>query len=372
MDWTQFARSAQLRPSLFPWLGDDGSPTPTQLGFYNKAMALSQFIEFRELLIDRVQTWRSMIRGRIREEQTLARYWQTIFQRNQATSRADLVLRREENCRFRRLVRVSHPCFTPRLAAGTLNYAPASIAPASQMRVSPLDSADDDGKDFASADSAMELGTQLPLIDTVCVAGLVPLLCPVVQKAHVYDPNRPGAVLSDLVPLNPSPTPSAPSLAIFTVDDGDRDSARPRPSAPQWPSHFLPAQLGPPRTVFSGLALSGHSLSRYPTGCGPVDSDGAGHMVADCQLLRASPTNLERRSSAFGRHWYDRALADDGSSAEPHPPCPVGSSLSLTTVSPLATAAASSFGMPEAAGTGVGRAPQASPRRRVFDFEDES
>ena len=95
-------------------------------------------------------------------------------------------------------------------------------------------------------------------------------------------------------------------------------------------------------------------------------------MIAGCQPPMATHTNLERRSTVFGRHWYDRALADGGSSAEPPSPRQVGSGLTFIAAPHLATAVAPASGVQEAAGIGVGRASQASLRRRVFDFDDET
>ena len=83
------------------------------------------------------------------------------------------------------------------------------------------------------------------------------------------------------------------------------------------PSPVLGAR--PSRTMFSGLAASGYSLSRYPTGCGPADSHVSEADSAWCQPRGGTHSDIPCRSTVSWRHWFASPSMEERSLVAP--PC---------------------------------------------------
>ena len=107
------------------------------------------------------------------------------------------------------------------------------------------------------------------------------------------------------------PAPAAPALVSGAPGPTDSACARPAPSAPLWTAPLPAIGASSSCTIISGLAASGHSLSRYPTGCGPTDSQVTAAVSAWCQPRGSTHPDIPCRSTVFGRHWFANPSAEE-------------------------------------------------------------
>ena len=351
--WRRMCDVGGIHVVVYPWLLDDRVPSPSQLDFYNRVMRLAQFTMSREEQIAAVQSWRLKTHQLIRAEQLLARYWPDSFRRNQKMYISDLNMRQDENRRFCRLLRICHPCLSPRLAAllpGGVPYsneslpharASSSISPSrastgaflavvtfasahnqvlslTEPRVGVV-AATEEGPLEGTATSQL---AQLPFLVVERDAPGVPAPCTMASEAPLG-----STALSDglghlatsvtTVPLHGvftwdlMPSLRAPALVIGAPGPHDLAWARPAPSAPLWTAPLPAIGASSSCTIISGLAASGHSLSRYPTGCGPTDSQVTVADSAWCQPRGSTHPDIPCRSTVFGRHWFANPSAEE-------------------------------------------------------------
>jgi len=344
-EWRRLCFIGGINEWVFPWLRDDRVPNPSQLEFYNRVVDLARFIVLHEEQTAAVQDWRKWIRCLTWGEQSLAKYWLDSFLSNQKLYLADLLLRQEEDKRFRRLLLWCHPGLSSRLAAKSSGpYSEDSLlgarassstligrAPPGELLADSLyASAYDPG--FmpleqrarlapASDESFLEeLATRqpeqlLPGAAVLAAEGLV--CCTSASEVILALPFGSSARLDGLGYLaslsisllgDPTvaamPAPAAPALVSGAPGPTDSACARPAPSAPLWTAPLPAIGASPSCTIMSGLAASGHSLSRYPTGCGPTDSQVTVADSAWCQPRGSTQSDIPCRSTVFGRHWF--------------------------------------------------------------------